>query len=70
MVQSEVGPSGGLLDGDLEWPYPKDPTKVQFILWDSQECQLWDILGGEEGLATGVRTHQPVREARGRPRAG
>ena len=32
------------------WPYPEDSTKVRFILWDLQECQLWDILGGR-GLA-------------------
>ena len=24
---------------------------MRFVLWDSQECQLWDILGGK-GLAT------------------
>ena len=29
---------------------PEDPAKVQFVLWDSQEHQLWDILG-EQGLA-------------------
>ena len=40
VVQSEAGPSGGLLDGDLEWPCPEDLAKVQFVLWDSQECQL------------------------------
>ena len=50
VVRSELGPSSGLLEGDLEWPYPEDPAKVRFILRDSQECQLWDILGGK-GLA-------------------
>ena len=50
MVRSEAGPSGGLPEGDLEWPCPKDLAKVRFVLWDSQECQLWDILGGK-GLA-------------------
>ena len=50
MVQSEAGPSGGLPEGDLEWPCPEYPTKVQFVLRDSQECQLWDILG-EQGHA-------------------
>ena len=35
LVQSEAGPSGGLLDGDLEWPCPEDPAKVWFILRDS-----------------------------------
>ena len=30
----------------VTWPYPKDPSKVRFVLWDSQECLLWDILGG------------------------
>ena len=29
---------------------PRGPSKVRFVLWDSQECQLWDILGGK-GLA-------------------
>ena len=51
VVQSKAGPSSGLPEGDLEWPYPEDPIKVWFILRDSQECQLWDILGGK-GLAT------------------
>ena len=46
VVQSEAGPSGGLPKGDLEWPCPEDPAKVRFVLRDSQECQLWDILGG------------------------
>ena len=50
MVQVEAGSSGGLPEGDLEWPYPKDPSKVWFVLEDSQECQLWDILG-EQGHA-------------------
>ena len=50
VVQSEAGPSGGVPEGDLEWPCPEDPAKVQFVLWDSQECQLWDILG-EQGHA-------------------
>ena len=35
MVRSEAGPSVGLSEGDLEWPYPEDPTKVRFVLWDS-----------------------------------
>jgi len=51
VVQSEAGSSGGLPKGGLEWPCPEDPTKVRFILRDSQECQLRDILGGK-GLAT------------------
>ena len=50
VVRSVAGPFGGLPEGDLEWPYPEDPSKVRFILRDSQECQLWDILGGK-GLA-------------------
>ena len=45
MVWSEAGPSSELEETDLVWPYPKDLTKVRFILQDSQECQLWDILG-------------------------
>ena len=40
VVQSEAGPSGGVPEGDLEWPCPEDPAKVQFVLRDSQECQL------------------------------
>ena len=35
VVQSEAGPSGGLLDGDLEWPCPEDLAKVRFVLRDS-----------------------------------
>ena len=50
MVRSKAGPSSGLEETDLVWPCPEDPMKVRFIIWDSQECQLWDILGGR-GLA-------------------
>ena len=35
VVWPEAGPSGGLPEGDLEWPYPEDPAKVWFILRDS-----------------------------------
>lgn len=35
VVQSEAGPSGGLSEGDLEWPCPEDLAKVQFVLRDS-----------------------------------
>ena len=35
VVQSEAGPSGGLSEGDLEWPCPKDPAKVRYVLRDS-----------------------------------
>ena len=35
VVRSEAGPSGGLPEGDLEWPCPEDPAKVWFILRDS-----------------------------------
>ena len=45
MVRSEARPSSGLEETDLVWPSSEDPTKVHFILLDSQECQLWDILG-------------------------
>ena len=31
-------------------PRLEDPAKVWFVLRDSQECQLWDIIGGK-GLA-------------------
>ena len=51
VVPSEAGPSGVLPEGDLEWPCPEDPAKVWFVLRDSQERQLWDILG-EQGHAT------------------
>ena len=44
-----VGPSNRLEEGDLEWPCHEDPSKVWFILQDSQEYQLWDILG-DRGL--------------------
>ena len=40
VVQPKAGPSGGPTEGDLEWPYPKDPLKVRFILRDSRERQL------------------------------
>lgn len=50
VVRSGAGPFSGLKETDLEWPCPEDPTKVWFVLRDSQECQLWDILGGR-GLA-------------------
>ena len=32
VVRSEAGPSGGLPEGDMEWPCPEDPAKAQFIL--------------------------------------
>ena len=48
MVRSEAGPSSGLEETGLEWPYLEDLTKVWFILRDLPECQLWDILGGED----------------------
>ena len=51
MVQSEARSSGGLLEGDLEWVFPEDPVKARFVLRDSRERQLWDILG-EQGHAT------------------
>ena len=35
VVQSEFGPSGGLPEGDLEWPCPEELSKVRFILRDS-----------------------------------
>ena len=35
VVRSEPGPSGGRLEGDLEWPCPEDPSNVWFILRDS-----------------------------------
>ena len=50
VVQSEARSFDGLPEGDLEWPCPEDPAKVRFVLWDSYECQLWDILG-EQGHA-------------------
>ena len=62
VVWSMARPSSRLEEGDLEWPCPEDPSKVWFVLWDSQECQLWDILGGER-TCHGVQTCQPVGEA-------
>ena len=38
MARSEAGPSDRLPKGALEWPCPEDPSKVQFVLQDSQEC--------------------------------
>ena len=35
VVWLEAGPFGGSLEGDLEWPFPEDPSKVRFILRDS-----------------------------------
>ena len=32
VVRSEAGPSSGLEETDLEWPWPEDPTKVHFVL--------------------------------------
>ncbi|XP_066361435.1 uncharacterized protein [Miscanthus floridulus] len=31
VVRSKSGPSGGLLEDDLEWPCPKDPTKLEDV---------------------------------------
>ena len=50
MVQLEARPSGGSPKGNLEWPYPEDPSKARFILRDSGERQLWNIFG-EQGHA-------------------
>ena len=47
VVQSEAGPSGGSSKGDLEWPFPEDPSKARFFLWDSRGRQLWEIFGGQ-----------------------
>ena len=46
MVRLLAGASSGLGATVLMWPHPEDPRKVRFILWDEQECQLWDMLGG------------------------
>ena len=48
MVGSSAGPSSGLRATDLVWPCTEDPRKVRFILRDEQECQLRDVLGGED----------------------
>ena len=40
VIQSVARPSSRLEETNLVWPYPEDPTKVWFILQDSQECQL------------------------------
>ena len=37
VVRSEAGPSGGSSEGDLEWPFPEDPSKARFVLWDFRE---------------------------------
>ena len=46
-ARSEAGPSGGSSEGDLEWPFPEDPSKARFFLWDSRGRQLWEIFGGQ-----------------------
>ena len=45
VVWLEAGPSDGSSEGDLEWSFPEDPSKARFVLWDSQEHQLWEIFG-------------------------
>ena len=35
VVPSEAGPSSGLSEDDLEWPYLEDPAKVRFVHQDS-----------------------------------
>ena len=56
VVQSEVGPSSGSSEGDLEWPFPEDSSKARFILRDSRERQLWDIFGGQGLVAVSELT--------------
>ncbi|XP_066354964.1 uncharacterized protein [Miscanthus floridulus] len=56
VVRSEAGPSGGLPEGDLEWPCPEDPSKACFALRDSRECQLWDIFGWQGHVAVSELT--------------
>ena len=61
VVQLEARPSGGLLEGDLEWPCPEDPAKARFVLWDSSECQLWDIFGGQGHVTVSELTKLSVK---------
>ena len=65
----EAGPSSGLSEGDLEWPYPDDPAKVRFILRDSQECQLWDTFGGQGHAAVSELTKLSVKIENARKQA-
>ncbi|XP_066365354.1 uncharacterized protein [Miscanthus floridulus] len=58
---SEAGPSGGLSEGDLEWPFPEDPSKARFVLRDSRERQLWDIFGGQGHVAVSKLTKLSVK---------
>ena len=46
VVRPSARPSSGPEETDLEWHCLEDPMKVWFVLRDSQECQLCDILGG------------------------
>ena len=51
MVRSLARLSSGLgVTTDLVWPCPSDLRKVQFIIRDEEEVQLWDVLWGR-GLA-------------------
>ena len=56
VVRLETGPSDGSLAGDLEWPFPEDPSKARFVLWDSWEHQLWEIFGGQGHAAVSKLT--------------
>jgi len=51
VVWSSARPSSGSgVTHELVWPCPSDPRKAWFILWDEEEVQLQDVLGGR-GLA-------------------
>ncbi|XP_066344381.1 uncharacterized protein [Miscanthus floridulus] len=39
VVRSEAGPSGGSLEGDLEWPFPEDPLKLESARKQAQFAQ-------------------------------
>ena len=45
VVRSEAGLSGGLPEGDLEWPCPEDLAKVWFVLWIPRSVSSGTSLG-------------------------
>ena len=69
VVQLDARPSGGLSEGDLEWPCPEDPVKARFVLRDSWECQLWDIFGGQGHAAVSKLTKLSVKLENARKQA-
>ncbi|XP_066323431.1 uncharacterized protein [Miscanthus floridulus] len=65
VVQSEVGPSGGLPEGDLEWPCPEDLAKVRAaevtVLWAEEQRAVERATTTERGLEA-AKAHQAETE--------